>query len=100
MPLCLLFTPSFYRSLKHFDPQQQKIIALGIEALKVYFASGNALSEAHKVTPRFFYKKLQHDFHEAGVEGKLRILLRKDGLKRFALIAGNHDQVKKFLAHS
>ena len=97
MPLNLLFTSSFYRSLKNFDPQQQQTVSEIIEALKFYYASGSDIAQAHKATPRFFYKKLRNDFYEAGVENKLRIILRKDGPHCSAVFAGNHDQIRKFL---
>ena len=48
MPLSLLFTSSFYRSLKHFDPQQLQTIALIIETLKLYYVSGSDIAEVHK----------------------------------------------------
>lgn len=98
MPLALLYASSFERSLKNFDPQQLQIIARIIEVLQIYYASGCNLSKSLEVETRFFYKKLRHDFYEAGVEGKLRIVLRKDGSLCTAILAGNHDQIKKFLS--
>ena len=98
MPLTLLFTASFYRAIKNLDPQQLQIIAFLIEALKVYYAFGSMLEEAQKIAPRFFYKKLQGDFYEAGIEGRLRVVIRKEGLHCTAIFAGNHDQIRRFLA--
>ena len=100
MALSLLFTTSFYRAIKNLDPQQLQIIALLIETLKAYYASGSILSEGLKITPRFVYKKLQGDFYEAGVEGKLRVVIRKEGSNCTAIFAGNHDQIRRFLASS
>lgn len=98
MPLYLLYTSSFERSLKNLDPQQQVIIARIIESLQIYYANGCDLSKVFKIETRFFYKKLRHDFYEAGVDGKLRVVLRKDGSNCVAVLAGNHDQIRKFLS--
>ena len=98
MPLVLLCASSFERSLKNLDAQQQAIVARVIEALEIYYSNGCSLSKVFETETRFFYKKLRRDFYEAGVEGRLRIVLRKDGLKCSAILAGNHDQIKKFLS--
>jgi hypothetical protein len=98
MPLFLLYASSFIRSLKNLDPQQRVIISRIIESLEIYYASGCDLERVFKTETRFFYKKLRHDFYEAGVEGKLRIVLRKDGSNCVAILAGNHDQIRKFLS--
>lgn len=98
MPLFLLYATSFERSLKNLDHQQQAIVARIIEALEIYYSHRCELSVVFKTETRFFYKKLRHDFYEAGVKGKLRIVLRKDGLKCIAILAGNHDQIRKSLS--
>jgi len=98
MPLFLLYTSSFERSLKNLDPQQQVIIARIIESLEIYYSSGCNLSKVFEKETRFFYKKLRHEFYEAGVEGKLRIVLRKNDSNCVAILAGNHDQIRKFLS--
>lgn len=98
MPLILLYSSSFERSLKNLDPHQQVIIARIIESLEIYYSYGCDISKVLEIESRFFYKKLHHDFYEAGVESKLRIVLRKDGSKCLAILAGNHDQIKKFLS--
>ncbi len=98
MPLFLFYASSFGRSLKNLDPQQRVIIARIIESLEIYYSTGCNLSKVLESETRFFYKKFRHDFYEAGVEGKLRVVLRKDGSNCVAILAGNHDQVRKFLA--
>ncbi len=98
MPLFLLYASSFERSLKNLDPQQRVIIARIIESLEMYYSNECDIAKVLETETRFFYKKLRHDFYEAGVEGKLRIVLKKDGSKCVAILAGNHDQIKKFLS--
>ena len=98
MPLVLLYASSFERSLKNLDPQQRAVVARIIESIEIYYSNNCDLEKTYKIEARFFYKKLRHDFYEAGVEGKLRIVLRKDGSNCVAILTGNHDQIKKFLS--
>ena len=99
MPYDLRDSPSFKRSVKSLDPQQEKIIKQGLNALLIYFSTKNNLSEAQKIAPRFFFKQLRcKPFYEVGIEGKLRIILRKEGNTLTAVLAGNHDQVNRFLS--
>jgi len=98
MPLFLFYASSFERSLKSLDPQQQAIVLRIIESLQIYYSKGCDLSKIYETETRFFYKKLRHDFYEAGVENKLRIVLRKDGSNCVAILAGNHDQIRKSLS--
>ncbi len=98
MPFFLFYASSFERSLKSLAPHQCTIIARIIEALEIYYSHGCSISKVLETEVRFFYKKLRHDFYEAGVEGKLRIVLRKEGSKCVAILAGNHDQIKRFLS--
>ena len=97
MPLYLHFVPSFKRSLKNLDHEKYAIINLLLEALDIYYETNCNLLEAQKIAPRFFYKQLRKPFYEAGVEGKLRIVIRREESDCFALLIGNHDQIKKFL---
>ncbi|PIW64754.1 MAG: hypothetical protein COW13_00555 [Candidatus Omnitrophica bacterium CG12_big_fil_rev_8_21_14_0_65_50_5] len=97
MPLGLLFLPSFERSLKSLDAGQKETVRLLLQTLTIYYASNCDLFEARKIAPRFFYKQLRRPFYEAGVEGKLRLVIRREGAECFAILVGNHDQVKRFL---
>lgn len=98
MPLHLYFQPSFQRSLKPLDFQQKETVSLVLEALIVYYANRCSLIEAQKIAPRFFYKQLRKPYYEAGVERNLRVVLYKEDEKCIAVLAGNHDQIKRFLA--
>ena len=100
MPYTLGWSPSFERSVKSFDPQQKETVKQGLTALRVYFSTNNDLSEAKKIAPRFFFKQLRKPFYEVGIEGKVRILLRKYENTFAAVLAGNHDQVKRYLAQA
>jgi hypothetical protein len=98
MPLHLYYRPSFERSLKHLGPEQKKIVGLILESLTAYYSSGCNLQEAQKIAPRFFYKQLRKPYYEAGVEGTIRVVISREGESCIAVLAGNHDQIKQFLA--
>jgi hypothetical protein len=96
--LQLYYWPSFERSVKKLGHEQRCIVGLIIEALETYYSSGCDLDEAKKVAPRFFYKQLRRPLYEAGVEGKIRIIIEMHGERCTALLAGSHDQIRRFLA--
>jgi hypothetical protein len=98
MPLCLYYRPSFKRSIKRLGYEQRKIVGLIFESLTVYYSSGCDLSEAQKIAPRFFYKQLRKPYYEAGIEGTIRMIIKLEDENCIAVLAGNHDQIKQFLA--
>ncbi len=98
MPLALYFRPSFQRSFKNLDGTQKKIVGLILEALQTYYSTNCSLEEAKTRSPRFFYKQLRKPYYEAGVESDIRVILRREKEKCIALLVGNHDQIKRFLA--
>lgn len=100
MPYELLLLSSFERAIKRLDPNKKATIKLALQALLIYFSSNNNLEEAQRIAPRFFFKQLRKPFYETGIEGRLRIVLRKDDLSFFAILAGNHDDVQRLLMRS
>jgi hypothetical protein len=98
VPLYLYFRPSFKRSLKRLGHEQKKIAGVILEALNVYYSSGCDLLEARMVAPRFFYKQLRKPYYEAGTESNIRVVIRREGERCVAILAGNHNQIKQFLA--
>ena len=98
MPLYLHYRPSFKRSLKRLGHEQKKIVGLILDALTIYYSSGCNLLEAQKISPGFFYKQLRKPYYEAGVERDIRIAIRREGEKCIAILAGDHNQIKQFLA--
>ncbi len=98
MPLALLYHPAFERSLKKLGHNQIKIIGRILEALKAYYQSNCQLDKAQEIEPRFFYKQLRKPFYEAGVESKIRIIIRREQSNCYVILAGNHDDIKRFLA--
>lgn len=97
MLLYLYYLPSFLRSTKRLGQEQKQIVGLILEALEIYLKHDCNFLEAKKIAPRFFYKQLRKPYYEAGIEGKLRIVFRREQEKVIAILAGNHDQIKQFL---
>lgn len=97
MSLQLYYRPSFERSVKRLGSDQKKIVGLILETLNVYYLNGCNMLGAQKTAPRFFYKQLRKPYYEAGVEGNLRVIIRREGDKCIAILAGNHDQIRQFL---
>lgn len=98
MPLHLYYRPSFKRSLKRLGHEQKKIAGLILESLIVYYSAGCDLLEAQKTAPRFFYKQLRKPYYEAGVEGNIRVVIKREDENCIAVLAGNHNQIRQFLA--
>lgn len=74
-----------------------QIVGHILEALQIYFESNCDLESARRIAPRFFYKQLRRPYYEAGVESKIRVVLEREGKKCIAVLAGNHDEIKRFL---
>ena len=98
MPVTLLFYRTFDRGLKGLDPQQVKTVWFVLDALRAYFLHNFNIDAARKIHPGFFYKQLRKPYFEAGVEGKLRVVMEKDGEDVYVVFVGNHDQIRRFLA--
>jgi len=97
MPLALYQNPSFKRSLKALGAQQREIVGTILEALVIYYETNFDLEKARKIAPRFFYKQLRKPYYEAGIESNIRIVIRREKEDCYLMLAGNHDQIKRFL---
>ncbi len=98
MPLFLYYRPSLTRSLKRLGVQQKRIAAAILRCLKAYYESNCDINVAKNIDSGFFYKQLQKPYYEAGIESDIRIVLRREKQKCIAILAGNHGQIKQFLA--
>jgi hypothetical protein len=68
-----------------------------LEALQVYYSANQNLEAAKKISSRFFLKQLRRPYVESGVESSLRVVLRIEPGKAVAILAGNHNQISRFL---
>ena len=97
MALILLYYTSFERSMKSLDPGQKEIVKRILKGLLIYYFSNCDVAKAKEEESGFFYKQLSKPYYEAGVEGKVRVLIERDKSECFVILAGNHDQIKRFL---
>ena len=85
------FKPSFDRSVKAFhDREKEEIKALAIQLIEV-------LSRDREIHKGIGLKRLRGNFWEARKGLKTRILFRWDGELVAFVLAGNHDDVRRFL---
>ena len=98
MPLTLFYSPSFERSVKRLGARQKITVGLILEGLEAYYASNCEIAEGQAVSSGFFYKQLRKPYYEAGIEGNIRVVLRREGTRCIAMLAGNHDQIRDFLS--
>ena len=85
------FKPSFDRSVKAFhDREKEEIKALAIQLIEM-------LSRDREIHKGIGLKRLRGNFWEARKGLKTRILFRWDGELVEFVLAGNHDDVHRFL---
>ena len=98
MPLRLYRLPVLERSRRRLGAEGMAIVGRILEALEVYYGSNCNLEAAKTIAPRFFYKQLRKPYYEAGVESRIRIVICREGERCFAVLAGNHDEIRRFLS--
>lgn len=96
----LYVLPSFERALKGLGATQKQIAQRLLNVLLVYYESNCNLDKARAIELRFFHKKLRDSFYEAGIEGQLRVILKRIGDEFAVAFLGNHDQIRRFLKDS
>jgi hypothetical protein len=96
----LYILPSFERSLKSLSALQKKIAQRLLKVLVLYYESNCNLEQVRQLEMRFFHKKLRDAYYEAGIEGQLRVILKRSGNECAIAFIGNHDQIRRFLRDS
>ena len=85
------FKPSFDRSIKSLSPSEQTDVKeAAVQLIDV-------LSKDRQIHQGLGLKRLQKDFWEARKGIKVRILFRWTGDLVEFILAGNHDDIKRFL---
>jgi len=89
----VLILPSFDRSLKKLTPQDRKKLSYSLEAFNCFLLSGEA-------PQGLGFKKINHDKYEFRVDIRLRVVVKVENDDDYYLVlAGNHDEVKRYLRH-
>ena len=86
----LEFKPSFERSLKSLSSSRKEQVKEAVEKIIGFLTAGSK-------TPGLGIKRLRDDFWEARAGIHERVLYRQDRETVEFILAGNHDEIKKFL---
>ena len=86
----VLILSSFERSVKKLTRQDKNKLAERLEAFNLFLVSG-------ELPAGFGFKKINHDKYEFRVDIKLRVVVRVEGDDYYLVLAGNHDEVKRYL---
>ena len=88
----ILILPSFERSVKKLTRQDKDNLAESSESFNLFLLSG-------EVPAGFGFKKIDHDKYEFRVDIRLRVVVKVVGGDYYLVLAGNHDEVKRYLRH-
>ena len=88
----VLILPSFERSVKKLAPLDRKKLAQSLEDLNSFLLSG-------EIPAGFGFKKINHDKYEFRVDIRLRVVVKIEGEDYYLVLAGSHDEVKRYLRH-
>jgi len=88
----ILILPSFERSVKKLTRQDKDNLAESLEEFNLFLLSGEA-------PVGFGFKKVNHDKYEFRVDIRLRVVVKVEGGDYYLVLAGNHDEVKRYLRH-
>lgn len=85
------FAPAFLKQLRKLDPQVKEGAKDAAGKVMDFYESGNK-------PPGLGVKRLQRDVWEARAGLKIRILYSLSGDELRFILAGTHDDVRKFLS--
>jgi mRNA-degrading endonuclease RelE of RelBE toxin-antitoxin system len=88
----VLILPSFERSVKRLDRQNKDDLAEGLESFNEFLVSG-------KTPAGFGFKKIGRGIYEFRVDIRLRVIIKVEGEDYYLVLAGNHDDVRRYLRH-
>ncbi|MFH1259202.1 MAG: hypothetical protein ABII74_05240 [Elusimicrobiota bacterium] len=86
----ILILSSFERSIKKLTPGEKNQLSKSLELFNSFLVSGEAAYG-------FRFKKIDHDKYEFRVDLRLRVIVKVDGNNYYLVLAGSHDEVKRYL---
>ncbi|MFZ2603847.1 MAG: hypothetical protein WAX79_07620 [Candidatus Omnitrophota bacterium] len=86
----ILILLSFERSVKKLSHQDKNNLAGSLEVFNSFLLSG-------ELPAGFGFKKINHDKYEFRVDIRLRVVVKVEGDIYYLVLAGNHDEVKRYL---
>ncbi|MDD5422691.1 MAG: hypothetical protein PHT32_04640 [Candidatus Omnitrophica bacterium] len=88
----ILILSSFERSVKKLTRQDKDNLAESLEGFNSFLLSGEAPAGLG-------FKKINHDKYEFRIDIRLRVVVKVEGGDYYLVLAGNHDEVKRYLRH-
>ena len=86
----IFILPSCEHSIKKLTRAEKKQLAKGLETLNAFLSSG-------QFPVGFRFKKINHDKFEFRINVRLRVIVKIDDDNYYLVLAGNHDEVKRYL---
>ncbi len=86
----ILILSSFERSVKKLSSSDKNKLAESLEAFNSFLVSG-------ELPVGFGFKKINYDKYEFRVDIRLRVIVKTEGADYCLVLAGNHDEVKRYL---
>lgn len=86
----ILVLSSFERSIKKLTPGEKSQLSESLELFNSFLVSG-------EFSYGFRFKKINHDKYEFRVNLRLRVIVKVDGDNYYLVLAGSHDEVKRYL---
>lgn len=86
----VVISPSFERSVKKLTAQEKKQLAIALEKLNSFLISGQAPFGLG-------FKKINHDKYEFRVDIRLRVIIKIEGDILYLVLAGGHEEVRRYL---
>ncbi|MFA4982125.1 MAG: hypothetical protein WC592_06625 [Candidatus Omnitrophota bacterium] len=88
----ILILSSFERSVKKLTRQDKDNLAESLEGFNSFLLSGEAPAGLG-------FKKINHYKYEFRIDIRLRVVVKVEGGDYYLVLAGNHDEVKRYLRH-
>ncbi len=88
----ILILPSFERSVKKLTRQDKDNLVESLDIFNSFLLTG-------ELPTGFGFKKINHDKYEFRVDIRLRVVVEVEGEDYYLVLAGNHDEVKRYLRH-
>ena len=96
----ILILPSFERSVKKLTRHDKDNLAESLEDLNSFLLLGWNFQGKFLAPAGFGFKKINHDKYEFRVDIRLRVVVKVEGEDYYLVLAGNHDEVKRYLRHN
>ena len=86
----IIVLSSFERSLKKLSNNDRKLLVAALEKFNRFLSTGD-------IPAGLGFKKINHDKYEFRVDLRLRVVFKQDPEAVYLVLAGSHDEVRKYL---